>query len=129
MDDDRIPRQVLLGELAEGKRAVGRPKLRFKDICKNSMEDFSIDCNDWENLASDRSAWRSSLRTAAKNYDNVLLNKLIQKRQTRKDGGQNNTSLICSHCGRICKSMIGRISHERSCSIRQQLPPSAFNTV
>jgi hypothetical protein len=31
MTNNRIPKQVFFGELSEGKRARGRPKLRFKD--------------------------------------------------------------------------------------------------
>ncbi len=34
MDDGCIPIDLLYGELDEGKRAVGRPKLRYKDMQK-----------------------------------------------------------------------------------------------
>ena len=33
MDDGRIPKDLLYGEIAEAKRPVGHPKLRFKDVC------------------------------------------------------------------------------------------------
>ena len=42
MTNNRIPKQVFFGELSEGKRARGRPKLRFKDLCKASMTEFKI---------------------------------------------------------------------------------------
>ena len=32
MDDGRIPIDLLYGELAKGKRLVGRPKLRYKGV-------------------------------------------------------------------------------------------------
>ena len=34
MKDGRIPKDLLYGELEFGSRPVGRPKLRFMDVCK-----------------------------------------------------------------------------------------------
>ena len=34
MDDGRLPKHILYGELAIRKRAAGHPYLRFKDMCK-----------------------------------------------------------------------------------------------
>ena len=34
MEDGRIPKDLLYGELSEGSRPRGRPRLRFKDTCK-----------------------------------------------------------------------------------------------
>ena len=38
MDPGRILKDLLYGELAEGSRHAGRPKLRFKDVCKRDMK-------------------------------------------------------------------------------------------
>ena len=56
MDDSRIPKQFLYGQMAEGSRARGRPKLRFKDKCKISMSRCNIDHKTWEQLTADRSS-------------------------------------------------------------------------
>ena len=45
MDPGRIPKDLLYGELAEGSRHAGRPKLRFKDVCKRDMKQCNIDSN------------------------------------------------------------------------------------
>ena len=42
MKDGRIPKDLLFGELATGTRPLGRPSLRFKDICKQDLKDCGI---------------------------------------------------------------------------------------
>ncbi|XP_063959991.1 uncharacterized protein LOC129271526 [Lytechinus pictus] len=54
MDDGRIPKDILYGEQATGTRAVGRPVLRFKDVCKRDMKTSEINTTNWETLAGDR---------------------------------------------------------------------------
>ncbi|KAI5642526.1 hypothetical protein NE865_05553 [Phthorimaea operculella] len=43
MEPSRLPRRVLLGAVANAKRGVGRPMLRFKDCAKRDMAAFDID--------------------------------------------------------------------------------------
>jgi len=57
MDDGRIPKDMFYGELHEGSRFVGRPKLHFKDVCKRDMKKAEIDPNTWEEVADIRVAW------------------------------------------------------------------------
>ena len=65
MDNYRLTKQLLLGELSSGRRPVGRPKLRFKNTCKESMPNMSIDPTSWELLASDRSVRRQVAASGA----------------------------------------------------------------
>jgi len=52
---DASPKDLLYGELATtGARLIGRPWLRFKDICKRGMKACNIDTNAWETLADNR---------------------------------------------------------------------------
>ena len=62
MDDGRIPKDLLYGELAAGKRTTGRPQLRFRDACKRDMKALQMDSDHWEALAADRPRWGSSLK-------------------------------------------------------------------
>ena len=62
MDDGRIPKDLLYGALCDGKRKRGRPKLRFKDICREDLRHICIDpLSAWENTCMDRLKWRNSI--------------------------------------------------------------------
>ena len=56
MNDQRIPKVLLYGELAEGKRQVGRPKLRFKDNLKATLKSLEVPVGTWEDIALDHGA-------------------------------------------------------------------------
>ena len=61
MDDGWIPKDILYAELTSGKRQIGRPQMRFKDVCKNDLRCFGIVPSSWENLAQDRPRWGKAL--------------------------------------------------------------------
>ena len=53
MVDDRLPKQILYGELCYGKRSVGGQKKRFKDTLTKTLKIFNIDVTKWEVCAQD----------------------------------------------------------------------------
>ena len=59
MPDNRLPRQLLYGELTVGQRSVGCPKKRFNDHIKANLLKCNIKSSDLEALASDRDIWRT----------------------------------------------------------------------
>ena len=62
MDDGRLPKGILYGQLATGTRSVGRPLLRFTDACKRDVCRGEVDVDSLEAVADDRSAWRLLLK-------------------------------------------------------------------
>ena len=50
--------QVLVGK-PEGKRPLGRPKLRWEDNIKMDLQEVGMGCGDWMELAQDRDMWRA----------------------------------------------------------------------
>ena len=57
MKNGRIPKDLLYGELATGKRPTGRPQLCFKDVWKRDLQALGINTDSWEVSATDRDAW------------------------------------------------------------------------
>ena len=53
MEDGRIPKDLLYGQLASGCRPVGRPALRYKDVYKRDLKLTDINPDGWEKLADD----------------------------------------------------------------------------
>ena len=120
MDDGRIPKDLLYGELAAGKRKTGRPHLRFRDVCKRDMKALQMDPDHWEALAADRPKWRNSLMKHLKTGEENLTKAAMEKRARRKarlpvSNPNSDTAHKCTICGRVCGSRIGLYSHMRRC--------------
>ena len=119
MPDERLPKQLLYGELCTGKRSRGGQKKRFKDTLNVSLKRCSIDHNAWEELASDRPAWRSKVRSGVTEYEKERIHNAIQKRRLRKERAHKAPSPgqqlhPCPHCSRLFRAPIGLRSHLRT---------------
>ena len=62
MEDVRMPKAVFFSELKEGKRDRGAPRKRYKDQLKRQRAQAGISHQTWQQEASDRDSWRSSVR-------------------------------------------------------------------
>ena len=126
MEDGRIPKDLLYGELASGKRNKGRPHLRFSDVCKRDMKACGIDANTWEGHAADRSKWKSLTRRCLAEGEQNIRTLLDEKRRSRKESQRraHDDNVVpddvpvftCQGCSRVCRSRIGLYSHSRRCS-------------
>ena len=128
MEDGRIPKDILYGELATGKRNTGRPQLRFRDVCKRDMKALDMDTNSWEDLASNRSSWRSKLHAQLQVGETKLTEQAAEKRARRKRSATHKsttqpdkqTTHTCNSCGKDCHSRIGLYSHQKRCNNHNQ---------
>ena len=124
MSDARIPKQLLYGELTIGDRSSGGQKLRFKDTAKRNMKDCYIDPLRLEENISDRTDWRSKVKTGIQRFETDR-NTLLQERRARRNRHpaaelQDDANFICPECGRRCRAFIGLRSHMEAHRRRQQ---------
>ena len=94
MDDGRIPKYILYGELDLGRRTTGRPHLRYKDVCVRDMKAVDIDTMSWEGLAADRTKWRSALKQHLKIGEDKLMTDAADKRARTKEDSSSMTCLV-----------------------------------
>ena len=48
MEDGRLPKDILYGQLPSAPRPVGCPKLRRKDVLKRYLKALNISTENWE---------------------------------------------------------------------------------
>ena len=101
----KIPKDLLYGELVQGKRPTGRPQLRFKDVCKRDLKALNIDQNNWEQQPSNsqpgdrlcRKVSPTSKRRSLSSTGKREWEERLQPMQT----GQRQTSSVSSATGTI----------------------------
>ena len=85
MDDGRIPKEFLYGQLKTGVRKVGRLVLRFKDASKRDLKACEIHPNNSEDAACHRACWRRSKNEVIKKADKKSHLKDEEKRARLKN--------------------------------------------
>ena len=127
MEDHRLPKIALYGELSSGHRNKGAPKKRFKDCLKASLNTCQIDPQHWSTLAADRTGWRHTVHQAVSSFEvnrRVLLQDKRNRRKQRSSTASTTSdqTFPCGRCGRTCQSRIGLFSHQRACNSSGQMP-------
>lgn len=117
MEDCRMPKQLLYGELTKGKRNQGRPRKRYKDAIKVNLPLAEIAAKDLEKNAQERATWRAAVRRASVGADAGYRDRMNIRREKRHNPPAHGTSSVfqCPRCNRECLSRIGLLSHERAC--------------
>ena len=54
ISDERIPKNLLYCELVVGKRNVGLPRLRYKDVCKYDLKSLNVGIDASKQLTDNR---------------------------------------------------------------------------
>ena len=94
MEDGRIPKYIIYGELALGRRTTGHPHLRYKDVCVRDMKAVDIDTMSWEDLAAGRSKWRSALKQHLKTRKYKMMPDAADKRARTEEDSRSMTCLV-----------------------------------
>ena len=122
MDDGKIPKDILDGELATETRPTGRPNLlRFKDVCKRDLKAGNINLAGWEALAADQSHWRLAVKVGTQACEERREEQWDERREDRRlreasVSTEPSTEFICNNCNQACRPRIGLYSHSRRCN-------------
>jgi exonuclease III len=127
MPDDRLPKQVLYGELQMGARSAGGQKKRQKDYFKATLRRCNIQPGQLEELASERSLWRSLCNDGVESFEEDRHRRMHERRERRhqmRDAPPAHGQMFpCPTCNRQCASRIGLHSHMEAHRRRQQGEP------
>ena len=102
MEDHRLPKMILFGELTSGKRPQHKPKLRWRDCVSNDLQSFLIQ-PDWHVVALSRDRWRKVLNEGAKTIDESLNNKYKSRKACQK-GLSSPSKSKCNLCNKYFTS-------------------------
>ena len=83
MEDDRPVKSLLYGELTEGTRPVGRPKLRYKDTCKSALKCGNA-LGQWKAMVENRTEWRHMIRQTCNKVNDKRMNAYERQRDKRR---------------------------------------------
>jgi len=113
MSDHRLPKIICYSE--QGTRSCGGQRKRFKDCLEANLKKCDIEPNELEDLAADRSGWRSLCKGSVQHFEANRIQYLEAKRSQRKSRSTlNNTDFQCDVCRRACASRIGLYANRRS---------------
>lgn len=118
MVPQRLPHEILYGELCDGTCRAGRPLLCFKDTIRHDLKAANINVTTWEDIAVDRDTWRYSVKAGASRVEKDGGVQAILKRAARKQRMVSvcaPSTYLCANCMRDCHSRTGLHSHARSC--------------
>ena len=63
MGNERGAWKLLVGK-PEGKRPVGRPRMRWENNINHDLREIGYTGDDWKSLAEDREEWRAYVHAA-----------------------------------------------------------------
>jgi hypothetical protein len=117
MEENRLPKILLYGELRSGRRSVGGQKLRYKDVIKRQLKNIESDVNTWERDAKDRDVWKGIVAQSVTRIEESRMEEYKRRRQSRH--GTLESNIQCNKCGRCFISNAGRAAHIRADKCRE----------
>lgn len=118
MPEDRLPRQLLYGQLHHGQRSAGGQKRRYKDQLKTALKRCGITYTQLERSASERLLWRQLCHTGLQRFEDERSEARERKRHGRKmltaAKITTNTNFICPQCNKLRGSRIALYSHVKT---------------
>ena len=124
--DERWPhsKRPFIWWTGDRERPTGQPHLRFKDVCKRDLQALGINTDSWEVAATDRDAWRHTVKLGLSQYKETQWVKAEEKRRRKMTvclASRPTTAFTCSKYDKDCHSLIGLHSHKIRCTMGANL--------
>ena len=113
MPPERLPRQVLYGELETGDRSAGGQRKRYKDNLKRTLKQFKINPTSFDRAAGERNKWRQLVSDGASGFASAYDAAAVARRARRHNPPTDGTHQ-CPECERRFVSLSGLRSHLRA---------------
>ena len=116
MDDGRIPKSLLFGQLSDAPRRTGRPLLLYKHKLKFNLKLLNLEIKDLLSMAPDRNLWRSTYQKKLADFECERLqhyNELSAMYKTRLSQPHTGAWYSCDQCGFNARSKPGIAAHKR----------------
>jgi len=116
MQDDRIRKQILHGQLSSGKRPQCGPVRRYKDTVRDNLKRCGgVLPQSLVSATLDRGQWRSTCRTTIAAFEEARVVSLQWKRAAGKHQvvSSTNTAWPCDRCNKVCSSRTGLLAMHR----------------
>nr|VZI35414.1 unnamed protein product [Spirometra erinaceieuropaei] len=111
MDDERLLKRLIYGDVATGFRRQGGLIRRYEDTLKSSLKRLQLNPTTWEDVARDRLTWRRTVKTGAAIYEANRIAAAKVKREARKSQLRPYSFFSCS-----CSSSFSSSSSSSSAS-------------
>lgn len=85
MEDERPVKVLLFGELNDGKRPFGRPKIRYKYTSRCALRRCDV-IKDWRSRVDNQRGWEKLTWEKCKKVGGKIMEEYQSKRQERKRG-------------------------------------------
>ena len=110
MEDTRLPKCVMFGELVGSTGCVGGQKKEWMECFLDNLRAFGINADQWTTAAQDEEEWRRTAEQGAEHF----VAKLIAAEKTRA-GLQH--AVICPNVTRRTKERIAQSKRARAGSL------------
>lgn len=85
MSDDRLPKMMLFGELAAGKRRVGGQLKTWRRCLREDLATFEIDVESWQEAALDAVKWSELVDIGAEHFMHKWHQRKLQTSAAKHD--------------------------------------------
>ncbi|VDL88713.1 unnamed protein product [Schistocephalus solidus] len=90
---ERLPKQLIYGDVATGSRRHGGQVRRYEDTLKTSLKQLQINPANWDDLARNRPAWSRTVKTGAVIYEaNRMAAAKVKKAARKSPASRTNTA-------------------------------------